>query len=119
MQTAEIESESVEEKLNGFLKENYKFPSGNIKDISQFIQEDPELEKIIRDLPEIISRELSFTHITIDFMKEYETDEKILEIIIHCPLAEEMRFQKEDMISDGIIDSYSKTEHEFIILVES
>ena len=41
-----------------FLKNNFKFPSDNPTDIANFICSDYELEKIIYDLPKIITNEL-------------------------------------------------------------
>ena len=114
-----FKSVSPDEKLNMFLKSNFEFPSNNLKDISKFISQDLELENIIYDLPQVISKELSFTRISFDFMKETDISEKILEIIIYCNLDEETQFQKEDIISDRLIDDYPKTENEFLILVES
>ena len=105
--------------LNEFLEENFEFPSDNMVKIARFIRKDPELEKIIYDLPEIISSELDYEKISFDFMKETDPSEKILEIIIHSDVYEEVAFHKEDLISDRIIDNYPKTENEFIILVES
>ena len=106
-------------ELEKFLKEHFEFPSDNLIEIIGFISEDEELEKIIYDLPDIVSRYLTYDKITFDFMKETDWNEKILEIIIYSNLSENESFQKEDDISDGIIDNYPKTMSEFIILVES
>ena len=106
-------------ELEKFLKEHFEFPSDNLIEIIGFISEDEELEKIIYDLPDIVSRYLTYDKITFDFMKETDSNEKILEIIIYSNLSENESFQKEDDISDGIIDNYPKTMSEFIILVES
>ena len=106
-------------ELEKFLKEHFEFPSDNLIEIIGFISEDEELEKIIYALPAIVSRYLTYDKITFDFMKETDSNEKILEIIIYSNLSENESFQKEDDISDGIIDNYPKTMSEFIILVES
>lgn len=106
-------------ELEKFLKEHFEFPSDNLIEIIGFISEDEELEKIIYDLPDIVSRYLTYDKITFDFMKETDSNEKILEIIIYSNLSENESFQKEDDISNGIIDNYPKTMSEFIILVES
>ena len=106
-------------ELKDFLEEHFEFPSDNIIKIRNFIKKDPELEKIVRDLPEIVSNELDYGKISFDFMKESEPSEKILEIIIYADVYEEIAFHTEDRISDWIIDSYPKTANEFIILVES
>ena len=52
-------------------------------------------------------------------MKETDSNEKILEIIIYSQLKDEIMLKKEDLISDGIIDNYPKPMNEYIILVES
>ena len=106
-------------KLEEFLEKHFEFPSDNIVKIRNFIRKDPEMERIIYDLPEIVSNELNYTKISFDFMKESEPGEKILEIIIYSDVYEEVAFHTEDLISDGIIDNYQKTSNEFIILVES
>ncbi|WP_407423153.1 hypothetical protein [Methanobrevibacter sp.] len=108
-----------DEKLIGFLKKNFKFPSNNLTEISDFIIRDYELEKIIYDLPKIITNELDYNQISLDFMKETDPNEKILEIIIYSQLKDEIMLKKEDLISDGIIDNYPKPMNEYIILVES
>lgn len=107
-------------KLNEFLKNNFEFPSNNISEITGFISQDKALKNIIYDFPKIIEKELSYEHLSLDFMKETEPSEKILEIIIYSSnLDEELQLQKEDVISDGIIDNYPQAKNEFIILVES
>lgn len=106
-----------ENSLNDFLKNNFEFPSDNPLEINKFISKDLELEKLIRNLPEIISKELTFTHLSIDFMKETDPSEKILEITIFSKLDEEILLKKEDKISDELIDNY-QTMKEYIILVE-
>lgn len=55
------------EKLTKFLKENFEFPSNNLNEIYEFICKDLELEKIIYDLPKIISKEFINTKLTMDF----------------------------------------------------
>ncbi|WP_405294517.1 hypothetical protein [Methanobrevibacter sp.] len=104
--------------LKEFLKKYYEFPSKNLEDIARYINFDSELKKIIYNLEKIISEEISYSKISLDFMKETDPREKILEIVIYCKLNEEMQFQKEDIISDKIIDMYPNTEKEYIILVE-
>ena len=107
------------QELEEFLQKHFEFPSDNMRKIRKLIRKDPELEKIIRDLPEIVSNELAYRKISLDFMKETDPGEKILEIIIRSDVYEEVAFHKEDRISDWIIDNYPKTASEFIILVES
>lgn len=104
--------------LKEFLKKYYEFPSKNLEDIARYINFDSELKKIIYNLEKIISEEISYSKISLDFMKETDPREKILEIVIYGKLNEEMQFQKEDIISDKIIDMYPNTEKEYIILVE-
>lgn len=103
--------------LNDFLKNNFEFPSDNPQEINKFISKDLELEKLIKNLPEAISKELTFTHLSIDFMKETDPSEKILEITIFSKLDEEILLKKEDKISDELIDNF-QTVNEYIILVE-
>ena len=106
-------------ELEEFLEKHFEFPSNNTAEIRRFIAKDSELERIIHDLPEIVSNKLDYTKISLDFMQESEPSEKILEIIIYADVYEEVAFHTEDMISDWIVDSYPKPESEFIILVES
>ncbi|MBR4447647.1 hypothetical protein [Methanobrevibacter sp.] len=106
------------EKLKEFLKNHYEFPSDNLNDIVDFISEDQELEKIVYDLPNLISKEINYRRISFDFMKETDPNEKILEIIIYSDADEKILIKKEDLISDEIIDSYPRTINEYIILVE-
>lgn len=109
---------SNEGKFLKFLKDNFEFPSKNIKEISLFINEDNELVKIIYNLQGIISSELPYNQITLDFMKETDPHEKILEIIIYSKLNDEKLLLKEDTITDRLINSYPKTSHEYILLVD-
>jgi hypothetical protein len=110
--------DSMKYNLKEFLKKHYEFPSKNLEDIASYINFDSELKKIIYNLEKIISKEISYSRISLDFMKETDPKEKILEIVIYCKLNEEMQFQKEDIIGDKIIDMYPNTENEYIILVE-
>lgn len=109
---------SIMKDFDEFLKTHFKFPSNNLKKINDFICEDQNMKTIINDLPTIISRELSYNQISLDFMKETDPNEKILEIVINSKLDEEKLLEKEDIISDGIIDNYPKPQKEYIILVE-
>lgn len=106
-----------DEKLNEFLKNNFEIPSNNTNEISKFINQDLELKRIITNLPNIISKELPYRYLSLDFMKEADPSEKILEITIFSKLEEETLLEKEDRISDDLIDNY-QTFNEYIILVE-
>ena len=77
------------------------------------------MEKIIFDLPEILSKELQYTTLSINFMKETDSSEKILEIVIYSDLESKILLQKEDLICDILIDKYPKSKLEYIILVDS
>jgi hypothetical protein len=103
--------------LEKFLKKHFRFPSGNFDEISQFIISDKEMEKVIRDLPEILSKELPYYKLSLDFMKESNPDEKILEIVIYSDLESIQLLQKEDLLCDMLINRYPKTTIEYIILV--
>lgn len=105
--------------IEKFLKKHFRFPSCNFDEISQFIISDKEMEKLIRDLPEILSKELPYCKLSIDFMKETDPNEKILEILIYSDLESEQLLQKEDLICDMLIDRYPQTRIEYIILVET
>ena len=76
-------------------------------------------KKIIFDLPEILSKELQYTTLSINFMKETDPSEKILEIVIYSDLESKILLQKEDLICDILIDKYPKSKLEYIILVDS
>ena len=104
--------------MEKFLKKHFRFPSCNFEEISQFIISDKEMKKLIRDLPEILSKELSYYKLSLDFMKETDPHEKILEIIIYSDLESRQLLQKEDMLCDMLIDRYPKTTIEYIILVD-
>ncbi|MBE6499096.1 MAG: hypothetical protein E7Z80_00925 [Methanobrevibacter thaueri] len=106
-------------KFNKFLNKEFEFPSKNLNEICEFIYNDVEMKKMIYNLPKIISTKLKYKKISLDFMKETDSNEKILEIIIYSNLNEEILLQKEDNISDEIIDNYPKTILEYMILVES
>ena len=110
-----IQKENI--TLEEFLKDNFNFPSSNSDEIKGFIDNDDEMEKIIFDLPEILSEELQYTNISIDFMKETDPSEKILEIVVYCDLESKILLQKEDLICDMLIDKYPKSKLEYIILV--
>ena len=103
--------------LELFLKNHFEFPSDNLNEIQKFIAQDAELEKIIYDLPKIVSNELIYSKISFDFMKETDSNEKILEIVIYSKLESEVLLQKENLICDNLIDKYPKTLLEYIILV--
>lgn len=104
-------------QLEYFLKNHFEFPSDNLNEIQIFIAQDDELEKIIYDLPQIVSNELNFNKITFDFMKETDPGEKILEIVIYSESESKILLKKEDLICDILIDKYPKTLLEYIILV--
>lgn len=115
-----LELVSTNEKdFNNFLSKEFKFPSDNLDEICSFIRRDKEMEKVIYNLPKTILSEFEYREISLDFMKETDPNEKILEIIAYCDLNEETLLQKEDYISDKLIDNYPKTIIEYIILVES
>jgi hypothetical protein len=105
-------------QLDLFLKNHFEFPSDNLNEIRKFIAQDYELEKMIYDLPQIVSNELNYKKISFDFMKETDPNEKILEIVIYSELESEILLQKEDLICDMLIDKYPKTFLEYIILVD-
>ena len=110
--------ETQNSELEEFLKCNFRFPSNNLKEINKLISKDPEMRDIIYNLPKIISKELACKKLSLDFMKETDPNEKILEIIIYSDLESEILLQKEDFLCDRIIDKYPKTQIEYIILVE-
>lgn len=56
--------------------------------------------------------------LSIDFMKETDSNEKILEIVIYSDLEPDQLLQKENMLCDMLIDKYPKTTIEYIILVD-
>ena len=107
-----------ETKLIGFLKEQYKFPSTNLNEIKNFIDNDCEMKNLIYNLPKIITQELEHPQISLDFMKESNRDEKILEISVFTNLDEQTLLQKEDLLGDKIINKYPNTENQYIILLE-
>ena len=109
------ENFSIEE----FLKKHYRFPSNNFEEIHEFVYNDPEMKKIIQDMPEIISNELTYNKISLDFMKETDPSEKILEIVIYSDLESNQLLQKENLICDMLIDKYPKTKIEYILLVDN
>ena len=80
--------------LEKFLKDNFNFPSSNLDEIKGFIDEANEMEKIIFDLPEILSKELQYTNLSLDFMKETNPIEKILEIVVYSDLESKILLQK-------------------------
>ena len=106
------------DEFTGFIEKHFEFPSNNFDEINLFIDGDAEMKKIIYDLPEIISSELTYSRISLDFMKETDPSEKILEIVVYSSSDEETLLQKEDKISDWIIDNYPNPKNEYIILVE-
>lgn len=106
------------EDITTHLKETYEFPSDNLSEIKEFVILDEELKNIVYDLPKIITQELEYQQLSLDFLKETGPNEKILEITIYSNLNDELLLQKEDIISDGIIDKFPDTENEYIILVE-
>ena len=68
--------------LEEFLNRKFEFPSDNLEDIKNFINEDKELEKIIYGLPEIVSKEFSESPISLDFTEYSTSDEDVMEIVI-------------------------------------
>ena len=106
------------DEFTGFIEKHFEFPSNNADEINLFINGDAEIKKIIYDLPEIISSELTYSRISLDFMKETDPSEKILEIVVYSISNEETLLQKEDKISDWIIDNYPNPKNEYIILVK-
>lgn len=109
---------NFDEPLNTFIKNEFNFPSNNFNEICKFINKDNELKKLIYELPVKISSKLPFNEISLDFMKETDPSEKILEIVIYSQLDGNILLEKEDILSDELIDKYPKTTLEYIILVE-
>ena len=107
-----------EDEFTEFIEKHFEFPSNNSYEINLFINDDAEMKKIIYDLPEIIPSQLTCSRISLDFMKETDSSEKILEIVVYSTSDEETLLQKEDEISDWIIDNYPKPTIEYIILVK-
>ena len=112
-----IQKENI--SIEEFLKKHYRFPSNNFEEIHEFVDNDPEMKKIIHDIPEIISNELTYNKISLDFMKETDPSEKILEIVIYSDLESNQLLQKENLICDMLIDKYPKTKIEYILLVDN
>ena len=112
-----IQKENI--SIEEFLKKHYRFPSNNFEEIHEFVDNDPEMKKIIQDIPEIISNELTYNKISLDFMKETDSSEKILEIVIYSDLESNQLLQKENLICDMLIDKYPKTKIEYILLVDN
>jgi hypothetical protein len=107
-----------DDEVKKCLKQTYITPSGNFNEINAFISNDKNMGKIILEIPEIVSSELKYDEISIDFMKETDPNEKILEIVIYSDLESDQLLQKEDLLCDMLIDKYPKTTIEYIILVE-
>lgn len=107
-----------QDSLMEFLEKNYDFPSNNLDEINEFLLPDMEMEKIIRELPCTVSAELEYEKISIDFMKETDPIEKIIEIIIYSNSNEKTLLKKEDLICDKLIDGQHHALGEYIILVE-
>ncbi|MBQ2654437.1 MAG: hypothetical protein IJF83_12850 [Methanobrevibacter sp.] len=116
--TGLTEMKNNDGNISTFLKENFEFPSGNFSEITKFIDKDLEMKRLFYNLPKIIAQELEYSQLSLDFMKETDPSEKILEIIIYSAEDEKTLLLKEDIISDGIVDEYPNTENEYIILVE-
>ena len=112
-----IQKENI--SIEEFLKKHYRFSSNNFEEIHEFVDNDPEMKKIIQDIPEIISNELTYNKISLDFMKETDPSEKILEIVIYSDLESNQLLQKENLICDMLIDKYPKTKIEYILLVDN
>lgn len=106
------------EKHNKFLKSNFEFPSDNIHDINKFICQDPELERIIYDLPEIISKEFLKCPILLDFMKYTLPNEVILQISIKTPFNGEITSSKKDKILQDLINNYNQPKNDYFISME-
>lgn len=113
-----LEITQKDNTFNEFLKNHFKFPSNNFDEVKRFINNDKEMKKIVNDLPTILSKEMDYNELSLDFMKETDPSEKILEIIIYSELESRMMLQKEDLICDMVIDKYPRTILEYIILVE-
>ena len=107
-----------DKNLTEFLKQNFKFPSNNLKEICEFINEDIEMKKIIYDLPKIVSKEFPKTKILIDFVKYDYPHEKILKLIVKTEFDIETSINKEKILKDIVIDNYNTTKNEFFIRVE-
>ena len=101
--------------LEEFLNRKFEFPSDNLEDIKNFINEDKELEKIIYGLPEIVSKEFSESPISLDFTEYSTSDEDVMEIVIKTPFDGETTSHKKDLILDEIFTKYSKTANEYYI----
>lgn len=92
------------ESLNEFLTNNFEFPSNNLLEINEFISKDLELEKIIKDLPEIISKEFSERKLTIDFSNESCEE---IDVTIFTDLNGKISSNKQSKIDNHLFDNYN------------
>jgi hypothetical protein len=105
-------------ELDEFLKTNFEFPSGNLNDICNYISQDAKLERIIFDLPEIISKEFSKSPISLDFMSYTLPDETVLQISIKTPFDGETTSTKKDLIVDELLNNYESPKNYYFISME-
>ena len=107
-----------QDKTIEFIKKHFEFPSNNSEDIISYIREDGELEKIICDLPEIISKEFPQSPISLDFTKYSLSDEMELEISIKTPYDGETTSDKKDVILNEIFTNYASPEKYYFISMD-
>ena len=105
-----------ENRLMDFLKNHYNFPSDNLNEILDYIEEDSKLERIIYEMPKIISKEFQKSPVSIDFMKYASPDETTLQITIKSPFDGETSGDKEDIILEELFKYDSPDKHYFITM---
>ncbi|MBQ8016863.1 MAG: hypothetical protein IJ258_02030 [Methanobrevibacter sp.] len=105
-----------ENRLMEFLKNHYNFPSDNLNEILDYIEEDSKLERIIYEMPKIISKEFQKSPVSIDFMKYASPDETTLQITIKSPFDGETSGDKEDIILEELFKYDSPDKHYFITM---
>ena len=98
---------SLIKTIDEFIFNNFKLPNDNLKEISSFIKEDNELEKIIYELTDLIKKEFPKDVLQLKFYDEFEEFELILEIGIFTSFDEETSFEKEKNLENYLYDNYN------------
>lgn len=113
---------NVEHALNNtnileFIKNNFKIPDDNLKEISSFIKKDSELEKIIFELPNMIKKEFPNDKLQIRFYDEFTEDELILEVGIFTSFGEKTSFEKEKKLENMLYENYGWDSADKVLII--
>ena len=111
------EAQLNKKDISEFIVKNYEIPDNDLNNISSFIEQDGELEKIILELPDLIKVEFPNDNIQIRFYEEFREFELLLEIGIFTSFDVDVSFEKEKRLERKLYDLYDWDSADKILII--